>query len=266
MKSIYLEKIRLQNPLIHNITNIVAANYCANGLLAIGASPIMSANVEEMEEVPALSQALVINIGTLIGKEAEAMLLAGKTANKIGIPVVLDPVGVGATSYRKQIISQLLAEVQFALIRGNAGELATIAGEDWQAKGVDAGDGNADMNSIAKKVANQYQSVVAISGEVDVVSDGVKTVNIHNGTPMFPKITASGCLLSSVCGAFLAVAEKQHYFDAVVEACTAYAVAGEILAEKLSPTDNGQFYVGLLDQLASLSVEKIEQYGRVNNV
>ena len=144
MQSIYLSKIREQNPLIHNITNIVAANFSANGLLALGASPLMSANIEEMQEVPKISQALVINIGTLIGKDREAMLQAGKTANEVGIPVVLDPVGVGATSYRRETIRELLAEVKFALIRGNAGELAAIAGETWQAKGVDAGQGEVD--------------------------------------------------------------------------------------------------------------------------
>ena len=138
MKSVYLSKIREQNPLIHNITNIVAANFSANGLLALGASPLMSANIEEMVELPKISQALVINIGTVIGQERDAMLLAGKTANSIGIPVVLDPVGVGATRYRQETVRQLLAEVKFALIRGNAGELAAIAGENWQAKGVDA--------------------------------------------------------------------------------------------------------------------------------
>ena len=130
MKSVYLSKIREQNPLIHNITNIVAANFSANGLLALGASPLMSANIEEMVELPKISQALVINIGTVIGQERDAMLLAGKTANSIGIPVVLDPVGVGATRYRQETVRQLLAEVKFALIRGNAGELAAIAGAD----------------------------------------------------------------------------------------------------------------------------------------
>ena len=156
MKSVYLSKIREQNPLIHNITNIVAANFSANGLLALGASPLMSANIEEMIEIPKISQALVINIGTLIGKERDAMLLAGKMANSIGIPVVLDPVGVGVTRYRQETVRQLLAEVKFALIRGNAGELAAIAGADWQAKGVDAGQGKTNLQEAAQRVALCY--------------------------------------------------------------------------------------------------------------
>jgi len=159
MKSVYLSKIREQNPLIHNITNIVAANFSANGLLALGASPLMSANIEEMVEIPKISQALVINIGTLIGKERDAMLLAGKMANSIGIPVVLDPVGVGITRYRQETVRQLLAEVKFALIRGNAGELAAIAGEDWQAKDVDGGHWKANLQKVTILVDGQPKKV-----------------------------------------------------------------------------------------------------------
>lgn len=262
MKSIYLTKIREQNPLIHNITNIVAANFNANGLLALGASPMMSASEEEMVEMPNLSQALVINIGTLIGKEQKAMLLAGKTANTKGIPVVLDPVGVGATSFRRETVRQLLSEIKFALIRGNAGELATIAGETWQAKGVDAGQGDVDLKTVAQRVAKQYGCVVLISGAVDVISDGIQTATVHNGTPLFPKVTASGCLLSAVCGAFLAVDTGEH-FAATLEACVAYTVAGELAAQGLT-TEVGQFQIRLLDELAVLSPETIAQKGRIN--
>ncbi|OOF43852.1 hydroxyethylthiazole kinase [Rodentibacter trehalosifermentans] len=262
MKSIYLSKIREQNPLIHNITNIVAANFSANGLLALGASPIMSDSLEEMVEMPNLSQALVINIGTLNGKEQKSMLLAGKTANEKGIPVVLDPVGVGATSYRRETIRQLLSEIKFTLIRGNAGEIATIAGEVWEAKGVDAGKGNVDLKSVAQRVAKEYGCVVLISGEVDVISDGTQTATVHNGSPLFPKVTASGCLFSAICGAFLAVDSGDH-FAATLEACVAYTVAGEIAAEGLT-TQVGQFQIRLLDELSALNVEKIAQKGRIN--
>ena len=244
MKSVYLSKIREQNPLIHNITNIVAANFSANGLLALGASPLMSANIEEMIELPKISQALVINIGTVIGQERDAMLLAGKTANSIGIPVVLDPVGVGATRYRQETVRQLLAEVKFALIRGNAGELAAIAGADWQAKG--------------------YDCTVLISGEVDIISDGQQTATVRNGTSLFPKVTASGCLLSAVCAAFLAVDEGKH-FSATIEACAAYTIAGEIAAKNLT-TQVGQFQIRLLDELSALTPNVIEQNAEVKYV
>ncbi|AHG74975.1 Hydroxyethylthiazole kinase [Mannheimia varigena USDA-ARS-USMARC-1296] len=265
-QSHFLQKIRQNRPLVHNITNIVAANFSANGLLALGASPIMAAAIEEMESVPALSSAVVINIGTLIGKEVEAMVLAGKTANRLGIPVLLDPVGVGATPFRRQTVETLLNEIQFSAIRGNAGELATIAGVAWQAKGVDAGEGSHNMVEIAEQVAKGYQTIVAISGETDVVSNGSLTVLLRNGSPMFPQITASGCLLSAICGAFLAVAEKEQYFNALIEACSAYAVAGEIAAKSLKPTEYGQFAVNLLNELGALTPETVEQYAEVEYV
>lgn len=265
-QSIYLQKIRQNRPLVHNITNIVAANFSANGLLALGASPIMAAAIEEMEAVPQLSSAVVINIGTLIGKEVEAMVLAGKTANRLGIPVILDPVGVGATPFRRQTVETLLNEIQFTAIRGNAGELATIGGVDWQAKGVDAGEGSHNMVEIAKQVAKRYQTLIAISGATDVVSDGLRTVLVKNGSPMFPQITASGCLLSAVCGAFLAVAEKAQYFHSLIEACTAYAVSGEIAAQSLKSTEYGQFAVNLLNELGALTTETVTQYAKVEYV
>ncbi|NBI13930.1 hydroxyethylthiazole kinase [[Haemophilus] felis] len=264
MNSTFLTKLRQQNPLVHNITNIVAANFSANGLLAIGASPLMSDAIEEMHEVPRISNALVINIGTLMDKEVEAMVLAGKTANEVGIPVVLDPVGVGATSFRKQTVATLLKEVKFAAIRGNAGELATIANVAWQAKGVDAGAGTGNLAEIARTVAQQYGCVVMISGETDYLSDGKRHAQIHNGTPLFPKITASGCLLSAICGAFLAMAKPEEYFEAMVEGCAAYALAGELAAQSLTAAQHGQFYVRLLDELAALTPEQINKYARIS--
>ncbi|MGR6979861.1 hydroxyethylthiazole kinase [Testudinibacter sp. P27/CKL/0425] len=247
----YLTQLRQRNPLIHNITNIVVANYVANGLLAIGASPIMSSAVEEMDELAAICNALVINIGTLTAEQVNAMLLAGKAANRHGIPVVLDPVGVGATRFRQHSVARLLAEVQFSAIRGNAGEMAYLANVDWQSKGVDAGQGNADLAAIANSIAQQYQCCAAISGEVDVISDGNRVAKIRNGSALFPKITGSGCLLSAVCCAFLAVAPNDR-FHAVLEACTTYAIAGELAASSLQSTQHGQFYTALLDQLAAL--------------
>jgi len=209
-------------------------------------------------------KALIINIGTLIGKERDAMLLAGKTANSIGIPVVLDPVGMGATRYRQETVHQLLAEVKFALIRGNAGELAAIAGEDWQAKGVDAGQGKTNLQKVAQRVALRYDCTVLISGEIDIISDGQQTATVHNGTLLFPKVTASGCLLSAVCAAFLAVDEGKH-FSATIEACAAYTIAGEIAAKNLT-TQVGQFQIRLLDELATLTPDLIKQNAEVKYV
>lgn len=262
LKTDYLSQIRQQNPLIHNITNIVVANYVANGLLAIGASPIMSSAVEEMDELPAICNALVINIGTLTTEQVNAMLVAGKAANRHGIPVVLDPVGVSATTFRQHTVKRLLADIQFSTIRGNAGEMAYLANVNWQSKGVDAGQGNADLNEIANTIAQHYQCTAMISGEIDVVSNGKQLATIHNGSSLFPKITGSGCLLSAVCGAFLAVAPQDH-FNAVLEACTVYAIAGELAAQQLSATQHGQFYTALLDSLADLDHHHIHMLARI---
>jgi len=265
MKSLFLTKIRQQNPLVHNITNIVAANLSANGLLALGASPLMSAAIEEIEEVVNLSQALVINIGTLMGKDVETMCLAGKTANRLGIPVVLDPVGIGAVNYRLDVVKRLLSEFRVTLIRGNAGEIATLAGIEWNAKGVDAGPGAVEMEAIATQVAQKYHTIVAISGKIDVISNGEQYAKVANGTPMFPKMTASGCLLSAICGAFLAVATPEEYFSATIEAFVAYTVAGEQAAQSLTPTRLGTFNCRLLDNLCALSPDVLQQYARVTN-
>lgn len=253
-----LTQIRTQNPLIHNITNIVSAHFSANGLLALGASPFMSSTPAEMTDVAAIADALVINMGGLTDNEINCMLTAGKAMNALGKPVVLDPVGAGVTLHRQTTTKRLLDEVQFSAIRGNAGEIAFLVGADWQSKGVDAGAGTADVASLAKLCANKYHTVVAVSGQTDYISDGTTTFALDNGTPLFPKITASGCLLACVCGAFLAVADKDNHLNAIVDACTAYAIAGELASLNLKETELGQFYVRLIDALASLHDDEIK--------
>ncbi|MBS9782374.1 MAG: hydroxyethylthiazole kinase [Arcobacter sp.] len=258
----YIKQLRQKNPLVHNITNIVVANYVANGLLSIGASPLMSNAIEEMDELEFICQALVINIGTLTSEQVEAMVSAGKSANKYNIPVVLDPVGVGATTFRKQTVQKLLNEIKFTVIRGNVGELAYLAQVDWNAKGVDAGDGDGDLSQIAKTVAQKYDCIVALSGKIDYISDGQKVAKIDNGTPLFPKITGSGCLLGAIIGAFLSLDDDD--FTLCVSACTSYALAGQIAGEKLKNYEIGQFYVRLLDNLALIDDETVEKYAKVS--
>ena len=245
----YLDQVRARNPLVHNITNIVAANFSANGLLAIGASPIMADSVDEMAELAAASSAVVLNIGTLNKQKV--------------VPVVLDPVGAGFTQLRRETTARLLAEIRFAAVRGNAGEMAHIAGVEWQAKGVDAGSGSADLHGIAQRIAQQYGCVAAISGETDYVSNGSRTAKLNNGTPLFPKVTASGCLLSTIAGAFAAVAAPEDYLHAVAEACTVYAVAGELAAQGLQPAQSGSFAWKLIDSLAAVSAQEVAARAKV---
>ncbi|MEC1177388.1 hydroxyethylthiazole kinase [Metasolibacillus meyeri] len=200
-----IDKIKQKHPLIHCITNYVVANFTANGLLAIGASPVMADEVSEVEEMTAIANGLLINIGTLNQMKVPAMLAAGKAANKHGVPVVLDPVGVGATSYRKQVIQDLLQQVKFTLIRCNEGELAAIAGVAWQAKGVDSGQGTIDTVAVAQEVAQKYDTIVVVTGETDIVTDGTIVEQIAGGHERMTAVTGSGCLLSALCTAALTV-------------------------------------------------------------
>lgn len=259
MKSKFLQKIRDENPLIHNMTNIVAAQFSANGLLALGASPLVSDNIAEVAEIQNFNKALVINIGTLFSKAPEAMICAGQAANKNNIPVVLDPVGVSATSYRTATVDELLKNIKFTLIKGNACEMAHLAGQKWKGQGVDAQQNDKDARPIAKIVAEKYNTIAAISGEIDIISDGKQTASIKHGTPMLSKITASGCLLSAFCAAFLSVAPKEEYFNAVCEALLSYALAGEIAAQPLKPYEYGQFLTRFIDQIGALTAETIAQ-------
>lgn len=260
-----VDEIRKQNPLIHNITNIVVANDSANGLLAIGASPFMSSSLEEMTEVAAIADATVLNTGTLSQDQLAAMAAVGEKANQLRKPVVLDPVGVGATSYRKEAIAHLLTSIHPTLIRGNAGEIAALAESDWTSKGVDAGSGSADITVAARKVANKYQTFVSVSGEKDIITDGQIVYFVENGTPYFTSMTGAGCLLSSICGAFLAV-DTDTSLEAVVLANCSYALAGEAVARKLKRLAVGTFRQRLLDELSLLNQEKVEKSARIRRI
>lgn len=260
-----VDELRVKNPLVHNITNIVVANDSANGLLAIGASPFMSSTLAEMEEVAAIADAIVLNLGTLNDEQLAAMIRVGKKANELGKPVVIDPVGVGATKYRKEAVKELLNQVKPALIRGNAGEIAALGGITWAAKGVDAGEGSGDILEIAEKVALDTQSYIAVSGVIDTITDGKKTYLVKNGTPYFTKMTGAGCLHGCVCGAFLAV-DETHSLESIALASTMYALAGEIVAKQLPNVLVGSFRTYLLDQLSGIDSELVKEKGRIERV
>ena len=260
----YLSAIRAQNPLIHNITSAVAANFSANGLLALGASPLMAESPAEAAELAAHSAALVLNIGTPSQTRLEAMQQAGAAANRAGVPVILDPVAVGASAYRRDTIAALLQHIRFAAIRGNAGELAYLADVPWQNKGADAGEGHGDRAAIARTVATRYHCIAVLSGARDYSANGQRVATLDNGTPLLPRITASGCLLSTVLGAFLAVAPAHDHYQAACEACAAYAIAGEQAAAGLAPTQSGSFAACLIDALAAIRDEDIARAARLH--
>jgi hydroxyethylthiazole kinase len=259
-----LEAVRVQNPLVHNITNVVVTNFTANGLLALGASPVMAYSKLEVADMAKIAGALVLNIGTLNENEVEAMLIAGKAANENGVPVILDPVGAGATSYRTKTARQILEQVNISLIRGNAAEIANVVGEDWVIKGVDAGEGNSDIKGLAQRAAAKLKTVVAITGAEDVITDGTTTFVGYNGHPILTKVTGTGCLLTSVIGAFAAVETK--LLQAAVSAIVTYGVAAEIAYEKSCGEGPGRFQIEFLNQLALVSPEDVTRLGKVEQL
>ncbi|PFN25492.1 hydroxyethylthiazole kinase [Bacillus cereus] len=259
-----VDLVRESNPLVHNITNVVVTNFTANGLLALGASPVMAYAKEEVAEMASIAGALVLNMGTLRSEEVEAMLLAGKSANMNDVPVLFDPVGAGATSYRTEVARSIPAEIDLAIIRGNAAEIANVINERWEIKGVDAGTGNGNVVSIAKQAADELNTVAVITGKEDVVTDGEKTVLIRNGHPILTKVTGTGCLLTSVIGAFTAV--EKDYVKAAVAALTFYGVAAELAAAKTVEKGPGSFQIEFLNQLANTTSDDIEKYGKIEEL
>jgi hydroxyethylthiazole kinase len=254
-----LARLRERRPLVHQITNYVVMNETANATLALGALPVMAHAPEEVEEMVGLAGALVLNIGTLSEHWIEAMLLAGKAANAAGVPVVLDPVGVGATRYRTESARRIAAEVDLAVLRGNAGEVATLVGVEAEVRGVESVGGVADPAEVARQAARMLGAVAAVTGAVDHVSDGGRVVSISNGDPLLGSITGTGCMSSAVTGCFLAVADSP--LDAAVGALVAFGVAGEDAARDAKGP--GSFHVNLYDALAALDPATLDGRGRV---
>lgn len=263
MDKIYqvLEKVRKEAPLIHHITNWVTVYDCANIVKVFGASPVMTYAKEESAEMSLISDALVINIGTINTQCIEAMKLAIEAANKKGIPVILDAVGVGATKYRNEKIKELL-KYRIDVIMGNASEIAAATGINVVTKGVDSGKVSADMVKVAKSLANEQECVVIATGEEDICTNGESVYKIMNGTPMMSKIVGTGCMAASVVGTFCAV-EKDYLFAAI-----AGLVCFEIAAENADKTSEGPgtFKNKLFDKISTLSDISINKMKKIEEV
>lgn len=253
-----LEKVRNQSPLVHHITNWVTVSDCANIVKVFGGSPVMAHAKEEAAEMASISEAVVINIGTLSTLTIDAMKLAINAANKKGIPVVLDAVGVGATRFRNDMAKELL-QYKIDIIKGNASEIAATAGINVTTKGVDSGNVSGNMIEIAKHFANERECVVVVTGKEDICTNGESTFLIDNGTPMMSKVVGTGCMAASVIGTFCAV-EKDYLF-----ACVAALVCFEIAAENADKTSEGPgtFKNKLFDKISTLSDISINKMKRV---
>ena len=258
-----LAVIRERKPLVHNITNYVVMNETANAILALGALPVMAHAQEEVEEMVALAGALVLNVGTLSPAWVEAMLLAGRAANERGIPVVLDPVGAGATRYRTETAKRLLDEVDVTVLRGNAGEVATLVGVAAEVRGVESVDAGGDPADLAREAGRSLGLVASVTGQVDHVSDGTRSAAVANGHPLLASITGTGCMSTAVTGCFLA-GKAAEPFEAAVEALAAFGVAGEDAA--VGAKGPGSFHVALYDALAALDPATLSDRAEVSGL
>ncbi len=254
-----LRRLRETKPLVHQITNYVVMNETANATLALGALPVMAHAAEEVAEMARISGALVLNIGTLSPHWVDAMVIAGRAANESGVPVVLDPVGAGATTYRTDTARHILEEVDVAVLRGNAGEVATLVGVEAEVRGVESIGAGVDPAELARTAARTLGLVASVTGPVDHVSDGERSAAVANGHPLMASITGTGCISTALTGCFLAVDEP---FEAAVSALVAFGVAGEDAA--VGARGPGSFHVALYDALAALEPAALDSRARVS--
>ena len=260
-----LSAVRQKRPLVHFITNYVTVNDCANMTLALGGSPIMADDLREVEQIVGHCSALVLNIGTLSERTVQSMLAAGKEANRLGRPVVFDPVGVGASRFRNETAAMLLREVRFDVIKGNISEIAYLAEGIGTTKGVDANldalstEGNLRWHTdLARKVSTQTGAAIVISGPIDIVADSHEAWAIRNGHPMMANITGTGCMLSGMMTAFL-VANPENSLEAAAAAVCAMGLAGERAHERLAPEDGNSTYRNkIIDEIFHMTGEILE--------
>ncbi len=258
--------VREKCPLIHNITNYVTVNDCANVLLACGASPIMSDDKNEAEEITTICGGLNINIGTLNERTIESMLIAGKKANKLNHPVVLDPVGAGASHLRTDTALKLINEIKFTVIRGNISEIKALAGTSYATQGVDANiadkitDENIE-NSICfiKDFSKKTGAIIVVTGAIDIVCDSKKAYIIRNGHPMMSSVTGTGCMLSAITAAYVTANPDSLLEAAAVAVCT-MGLAGEIAHMRLTELDGNLSYRNyIIDAICNMTVKQISE-------
>ena len=255
------DRVRETSPLVHCISNLVSANDCANIVLAAGASPIMADDPEEVEEITALSRALCLSLGTPNPRKAEAMVKAGRTAARLGLPVVFDPVGVGASQFRRDIAAEVLREVPVTVLRCNASELQALSGLAQVSRGVYAGKTLPPeaLRPLAEQFAAQHHCVAAVTGAEDIVTDGKMTHILRNGTPLLRRVTGAGCMLSVLTAAFVG-ANPDHPLAAAAAAVCAMGLFGETAAARLTGEEGtGTLRMYLMDAVSNLTGEQLDQ-------
>ncbi len=261
-----LNNVRSKTPLIHNITNYVTVNDCANILLACGGSPIMSDDISEVEEITSICGGLNINIGTLNANTIPSMFAAGKKANELGHPVVLDPVGAGASSLRTNTAHKLLEEVKFAAIRGNISEVKALINGEGTTRGVDADvadtvneDTLPQAVNLAKAFSAKTGAIIAITGAIDIIADAEKAYVLYNGHPMMSSVTGTGCQLSALTAAYL-TANPEHPLEAAAAAACAMGVCGQIAHDRMTELDGSSSYRNyIIDAIHNLDGDTLDK-------
>lgn len=273
MKTI-LENVRKNVPLVHFITNYVTVNDVANMMLACGGSPIMSDEILDVEDITSICNATVINIGTLNKNTIESMIAAGKRANELGHPVILDPVGAGASKLRTETTFKLLKEVKFAVIRGNISEIKTVYSGSGSTKGVDAdvadvvtNDNLAETVAFAKELSKTTGAIIAITGAIDIIADTENAYAVRNGVAAMSQITGTGCMLDGVIAGYVA-ANQDNRLKAVVAAIAAEGLCGEMAAEKVKEEGSGtsSFRMHLIDAMSNLDGKSLEDGAKTEQV
>ena len=252
-------RVREKRPLVHHITNYVTVNDCANITLCAGGAPVMADAPEEAAEMAAVAGALVLNIGTLNAAQIESMILAGRMANERGIPVILDPVGAGATRFRTETAQRLLEDLKVTVLKGNAGEIGIIAGAGAVVRGVDSHGVSGDPVTIARRLAKTLGCTVAVSGATDIVTDGKTTLLVENGHPMMGSISGTGCMAASVIGTFCAGSG-----DPLTASAAGFAALG-LAGERAAAVAKGpfSFKTALFDELANLTPQDLASGARI---
>lgn len=257
-----IDEIRAKRPLIHHITNSVTMNDCANVTLSIGAAPVMAEAAEEVEEMVSRADALVLNLGTLSRHQVNSMLKAGRTANTCGFPVILDPVGAGATRMRTESARLLIRQIRISVLKGNAGEIGVLADAGGSVSGVDSRGLDGNALDIGKEYAGQMGFTVVITGAKDIVTDGKHSAIVENGHAMMGKLSGTGCMAASLVAAFAAVCSD--YVTSSTAALAAFGVAGERAAQRASGPYS--FRTALMDEVAGLLPEDVIRQARVRSV
>lgn len=248
-----MTKVRKTRPLVHHITNYVTVNDCANITICAGGSPVMSDAAKDVPEMVRLASALVLNIGTLRPRTVDSMIIAGKEANDAGVPVILDPVGAGATSYRTESVRRILNTIDVSVIKGNAGEIGVLAGTGGDVRGVDSMSEPENCEDTVKALAGDTSTIVAMTGPIDYVSDGKRVVVLKNGHDYLECVSGTGCMVSSVVGCY--VGAHGAKIRAVSAAISVFSIAGEMAA--VNAKGPGSFKMELFDSMYNLTEDDV---------